>query len=65
MKEHTDAFMYLDPPYANGAHLYGTKGDMHEGFDHKGLADEIKKRDGWVLSYNDCETVRICIKGTV
>ena len=55
---HEDDFLYLDPPYANGEHLYGNRGDMHNGFDHEGLADILNNRMGWVLSYNDCEMVR-------
>jgi len=53
-----DAFLYLDPPYVNGQALYGLKGDTHKGFDHETLAALLKKRDRWVLSYNDCETIR-------
>lgn len=54
----SDKFLYLDPPYANGEKLYGERGDMHENFDHAALADILNSRDGWVLSYNDCEIVR-------
>ena len=50
---HQDMFLYLDPPYANGGKLYGNRGDMHSDFDHEELADVLKKREGWVLSYND------------
>lgn len=55
---HADKLLYLDPPYANGEKLYGAKGDMHEGFNHQELADELKKRDGWILSYNNCSLIR-------
>ena len=63
LKKHKDKFLYLDPPYANGAKLYGNKGNMHEGFDHEVLAGELRRRDGWVLSYNDNEQVRSLYKG--
>ena len=53
-----DAFLYLDPPYLNGQTLYGLKGNTHKGFDHKTLANILYKRDRWILSYNDCETIR-------
>ena len=53
IETHCDKILYLDPPYANGENLYGNKGDMHHGFDHERLATILKKRDGWVLSYND------------
>ena len=58
IKAHPDAFMYLDPPYANGERLYGERGDMHEDFDHETLSGLLRERDGWILSYNDCELVR-------
>lgn len=55
---HNDKFLYLDPPYANGGKLYGRKGDMHNDFNHFDLAKLLNKRDGWILSYNDCQLVR-------
>ena len=58
LSKHPDHFLYLDPPYANGGKLYGKQGDMHEDFDHEGLADILRGRGRWVLSYNDCERVR-------
>ena len=51
--------LYLDPPYPlKNCHLYGNHGDLHNGFDHQGLADLLHSRDNWVLSYNDTEYVR-------
>ena len=55
---HEDSFLYLDPPYMNGQKLYGFKGDTHARFDHQALRDILKERDGWILSYNDCPTIR-------
>lgn len=63
LKKHQKDFLYLDPPYANGEKLYGNRGDTHEHFDHTGLSTILKKRDGWVLSYNDCEQVRGMYRG--
>ncbi len=51
-------FLYLDPPYANGERLYGMNGDMHNGFDHEGLAELLRNRTGWILSYNDHPDIR-------
>lgn len=55
---HGDDFLYLDPPYCIASKLYGTRGDHHRDFDHEGLAKLLSRRDNWLLSYNDCETVR-------
>jgi len=61
IKKHQEEFLYLDPPYLlqKGSNkLYGDKGSTHEGFDHEGLANLIKTRKGWVMSYNDSEWIR-------
>ena len=56
--KNTDAFLYLDPPYANRQSLYGLKGDTHRGFDHQTLADILHQRGRWIMSYNDCQLIR-------
>ena len=58
IEKHPDDFLYLDPPYLTHQKLYGNKGSHHKSFDHQGLADILKKRKGWVLSYNNCQEVR-------
>ena len=58
LPKHAKDFLYLDPPYANGGSLYGKKGDHHKDFNHEKLAYIIKKRGGWLLSYNDCSMIR-------
>ena len=58
LARHKNDLLYLDPPYANGGNLYGNRGDMHDRFDHEGLADILNTRDGWVMSYNECDMVR-------
>ena len=60
---HADDFLYCDPPYAINWGLYGRHGDCHRGFDHAALAKLLTGRDGWVLSYNDCELVRDLYSG--
>ncbi len=60
LKKH-DCYYYLDPPYfLPGARskLYGDAGDMHEFFPHLSLFAELRKRENWILSYNDCEEIR-------
>ena len=43
--------LYLDPPYPlKNCSLYGKKGNMHNGFDHEGLAEILHSRDNWILS---------------
>jgi DNA adenine methylase len=63
IKKHSDDFLYLDPPYLLNQKLYGKKGDMHNGFDHAGLAALLKKRERWILSYNNCPEVQDLYKG--
>ena len=53
----SNAFMYLDPPYLIRDSLYGRKGDTHKGFDHAGLCELLKKREAWILSYNNCPEI--------
>ena len=60
---HPHTFTYLDPPYLIGSSLYGRKGDTHKGFDHEGLSELLKKREHWILSYNDCEPIREMYEG--
>lgn len=61
--KHTGCFLYLDPPYMIQQTLYGNKGDAHKGFDHEGLSELLRKRDNWLLSYNDSKSVRELYKG--
>lgn len=60
-RHYTDnALLFVDPPYylANST-LYGTNGNMHEGFDHSRLATWLREHRGqWILTYNDCPYIR-------
>ena len=58
IKKHNDSLLYLDPPYANSENLYGKKGDMHNNFNHEELAEILNNRDGWILSYNNSDSIR-------
>jgi len=53
-----DCFVYADPPYLIPQALYGNKGDMHNGFNHKLLADILNARGSFLLSYNNSEEVK-------
>lgn len=63
LAEHPFTFAYLDPPYLIKSSLYGKKGNAHKDFDHESLAMSLSKRDHWILSYNDCETIRSLYAG--
>lgn len=67
--KHSKDFLYLDPPYYlekdndNKMHkgMYPMKNiDVHHsGFDHELLRDLLLKHEGdFVMSYNNCETIR-------
>ncbi len=58
IKKHEDDLLYLDPPYWIKNKLYGNKGDMHKNFKHEGLAEILKGREKWILSYNNSDEVR-------
>lgn len=58
INKNEDAFLYLDPPYLNGQALYGVKGNTHKDFDHDELAKILRKRERWIMSYNDCDEIR-------
>lgn len=53
-----DCLIYADPPYWISQALYGNKGDMHIGFNHKLLADMLNERGNFLLSYNNSEEVK-------
>lgn len=55
---HKNIFTYLDPPYLIESALYGKKGNVHKNFDHVGLSELLKRRNNWILSYNDCPEIR-------
>lgn len=62
---HKNMLLYLDPPYLIQSRLYGRKGDLHKGFDHKGLAKLLKKRGNWILSYNNSTEIHDLYSGFV
>lgn len=66
---HNDDFLYLDPPYYlekdsdnkmfTGIYPMRNIPIHHDGFDHELLRDLLKKhKGGFILSYNNCETIR-------
>jgi DNA adenine methylase len=56
--ETENTLVYADPPYFIATYIYGKDGNMHEGFNHAGFAEAIRKRKDWILSYNDCPYIR-------
>ena len=63
-KHDDNTFIYADPPYAiNNPVLYGENGSTHKGFDHLGFAEAIKKKNNWIVSYNDSKYIRELYQG--
>ena len=67
MPKHLNSFMYCDPPYYLDGNSKMFKGIYpqrnfpvhHNRFDHELLRDLLHKhKGGFILSYNDCETIR-------
>jgi DNA adenine methylase len=67
--KHNEDFLYLDPPYYlekdsdnkmfTGIYPMRNIPIHHDGFDHELLRDLLKKhKGGFILSYNNCETIR-------
>lgn len=63
LEKHPFTFTYLDPPYIIKSSLYGKKGNAHKDFDHEGLAEILRNREHWILSYNDCDEIRNLYEG--
>jgi len=61
--DHGESLLYLDPPYLIANSLYGKNGNTHKDFDHIGLCSLLRKREKWILSYNDCNELRDMYKG--
>lgn len=60
IKKHENILLYCDPPYylKSKSNLYGNKGNLHNNFEHSELCEVLKKRDKWILSYNNCEEIK-------
>ena len=50
-----EVFIFLDPPYKIPHSLYGNEGELHEKFDHKKFADDVKACTpfNWLITYNN------------
>ena len=61
------SLLFVDPPYylERKSKLYGNKGDMHEGFDHKLLFDLLNTKKNWILTYNNCEYIKKMYKNYI
>ena len=59
-----ECFAYLDPPYmVKNGNYYGKQGKLHKQFDHLALAEILKQRDNWILSYNRCPEIEALYHG--
>jgi DNA adenine methylase len=72
LKKYPNDFLYCDPPYYIGEDSKMFKGIYpmrnipihHNGFKHELLRDMLKQhKGGFILSYNDCPTIREWYKG--
>ena len=54
---HHDAFLFLDPPYYSAKKLYGISGELQT-IDHFLLFKMLRKRDRWILCYDNCPEIR-------
>ena len=72
LKKHKNDFLYCDPPYFIGPDSKMFKGVYpmrnipvhHRDFPHERLRDMLKKhKGGFILSYNNCPTIRKYYKG--
>jgi DNA adenine methylase len=60
-EEGEGVFIFLDPPYysTTNSRLYGKRGHLHTSFDHKRLAENMRRcKHLWLITYDDCEEVR-------
>ena len=56
-----DVLIFLDPPYysATRSALYGKNGELHKGFDHIRLADELQNcPHKWMMTYDNCPYIQ-------
>lgn len=56
--------IFLDPPYylEKKSKLYGKNGDMHDTFDHLKLYHCLSKIKNWVMTYNNCDYIKLLYK---
>ena len=59
-----DTFIFLDPPYDIKDFLYGKKGGMHKGFDHKKFAEDCDQCvHNWMITYNINDNIKSLFEG--
>jgi DNA adenine methylase len=57
-------YKFLDPPYMSSTKLYGDRGDCHKDFPHTELAELLRRKDKWVLCYDNVPAVRELYRGS-
>lgn len=60
-EEGNNVFIYLDPPYwkSRKSKLYGKNGDLHEFFNHRLFAEDVRKcKHIWLMTCDDSDTMR-------
>jgi len=59
--EGDSVFIFLDPPYysATKSALYGKRGNLHKGFDHKRFAETMKNcPHKWLITYDNSDYIK-------
>ena len=57
LAEHTDQFLFVDPPYYQTKEFNRTYADSLSVDDHEDLAGILKSRKSWILCLNNCQEV--------
>jgi DNA adenine methylase len=61
---HCNETLFMDAPYLMASQtLYGVKGHLHKTFKHAALANRLRQRDRWILTYDDSPEVRSLYSG--
>ena len=64
IRRHMNQMLFMDAPYLMASRtLYGVKGHLHRTFKHQSLADLLRQRDRWILTYDDSPAVRSLYAG--
>lgn len=56
---HGNEMLFMDAPYLRASrNLYGVRGHLHKTFKHRSLANLLRERNRWILTYDNSPEVR-------